>query len=162
MPASSAALIPQPSATALRAGHAGDLGALLDIENAVFDSDRLSRRSMRHHLAGGASEILVAVDRHDVPCAYALLSCWRRAKVARLDSLAVRPALFLHGLGSRLLAACEDRAQARHFSGLRLEVRADNRRAITLYERRGYEWFGEIHGYYQDCETALLFVKWFA
>ena len=42
---------------------------------------------------------------------------------------------------------------------LRLEVRADNRRAIALYEVNGYQRIGEIEGYYHDGATALRYQK---
>jgi len=40
-----------------------------------------------------------------------------------------------------------------------LEVRADNARAIALYEERGYEKFGTVADYYEDGASALRYRK---
>ena len=145
----------------IRTGRDSDLIELLAIESKSFVGDRLSKRSFRHHLSNSNSDLLVAVDEHDIPMGYALISYRRRAKMARLDSLAILPTKASSGLGSALLANCEARVIARGI-GIRLEVRADNTRAIGFYERRHYLRFGEIPDYYEDGETALLFYRPFA
>ena len=38
-------------------------------------------------------------------------------------------------------------------------MRADNARAIALYERSGYRLFGQVPGYYEDGAMALRFEK---
>jgi ribosomal protein S18 acetylase RimI-like enzyme/SAM-dependent methyltransferase len=43
------------------------------------------------------------------------------------------------GIGRRLLAACLDKARAKGITRVELEVRADNERAIRLYESMGFE-----------------------
>ena len=40
-----------------------------------------------------------------------------------------------------------------------LEVRADNARAITLYDERGYVKFATIPDYYEDGASALRYEK---
>jgi RimJ/RimL family protein N-acetyltransferase len=42
------------------------------------------------------------------------------------------------GIGRRLLAACIDKAQAKGITRIELAARADNARAIALYERMGF------------------------
>ena len=52
--------------------------------------------------------------------------------------LAVRRDQWGHGLGSRLIAAAESRAQDDQAERMVLRVVDDNPRAIRLYEHRGY------------------------
>lgn len=52
--------------------------------------------------------------------------------------MGVLPAYRGQGVGRRLLAACIEKAQAKGMTRIELEVRADNQRAIALYERMGF------------------------
>jgi ribosomal protein S18 acetylase RimI-like enzyme len=61
----------------------------------------------------------------------------RVAHTGRLG-MGVLPAWRGQGLGRRLLQACIDKAQARGITRVELEARADNARAIALYERLGF------------------------
>ena len=67
------------------------------------------------------------------------------------------------GLGSRLLEACIAKAWARGLTRIELEVRADNRPAIRLYERFGFVNEGVKRGamrfdgaYFDAIEMGLL------
>ena len=51
--------IDKRAALQVRRAVPGDLGALIDLENASFASDRLSARQWRHHLRGTRASILV-------------------------------------------------------------------------------------------------------
>lgn len=85
---------------------------------------------------------------------YALLL--RRADSTwwRLYSL-VRAEWAPAGTGRRLLLAGIDAAREAGAKGLRLEVRADNARAIRLYRDLGFSLFATLDGYYEDGATAL-------
>jgi ribosomal protein S18 acetylase RimI-like enzyme len=68
-----------------------------------------------------------------------------------------------HGLGERLLRACLGAAAARGITRVELEVRADNTRAIRLYERLGFAHEARlaravrVEGRYQDSlQMSLL------
>ena len=65
---------------------------------------------------------------------------------ATVQTIAVHPAYQGRGLGRRLLSALVARAGRRQIA---LEVRTDNRTAITLYESFGFECVGTRRGYYQ-------------
>lgn len=53
--------------------------------------------------------------------------------------MGIHPDYRSQGLGRRLLAACIDKAWARGLTRIELEARADNERAIALYERFGFK-----------------------
>jgi ribosomal protein S18 acetylase RimI-like enzyme len=136
----------------------GDLDALLALENQVFSTDRMSRRSLRRLLAAPGAATLAAECGGRL-AGYALLLFRAQASVARLYSIAVRPDIGGRGVASALLAAAEDAAWTRECLALRLEVHADNAPAIALYRKSGFREFGRNPAYYQDGGDALRFEK---
>ena len=142
-----------------RAARAGDLDRLERLEQAVFPGDRLSRRSLRRYIGAPTTRLLVADGARGALSGYALIAFRQGSTLARLYSIAVDHAAAGTGLGRALLADAETAARTRGCRALRLEVRADNARAITLYARNGYVRFGEIDDYYEDGAAALRFEK---
>ena len=53
--------------------------------------------------------------------------------------MGVHPGYRGQGLGTRLLRACIDKAWRKGITRIELEARSDNRRAIALYEKVGFE-----------------------
>lgn len=77
-------------------------------------------------------------------------SVWRSGLLAILErecepGTLLMDGIFVHrsarglGIGSRLLAAIEDRARSKGFERIRLDVIDENTRARALYERRGFQ-----------------------
>jgi [ribosomal protein S18]-alanine N-acetyltransferase len=140
----------------IRAAKVADLGALFDLENRSFSSDRLSRASLRRMIDSSTAAVIVATAGARV-AGYAAILFRSGSRIARLYSLAVDPEF--RGLGRQLLAAAERRAAAAGSLSLRLEVREDNIRAIKLYEGSSYRRFDSRPDYYADGVTALRFEK---
>jgi ribosomal protein S18 acetylase RimI-like enzyme len=151
---------PPDPALHVRAATPADLDALVQLENASFDSDRLSRRQWLHHLRGSGAEILVASEQERLRGALVLF--FRRGStIARVYSLAIDAAARGRGIGGQLLAAAEQTARDRGCSVLRLEVRRDNTPARRLYEARDFRIIGERSGYYADGEDAVRYERAF-
>ena len=142
---------------AIRRGAVGDLDRLVEIENAAFQTDLLSRRSLATALTSRASCLLVAEIGGRV-VAYALANFRANSKNARLFSLARAPRSS-RGSGRALLAAVEREAFGRGCVALRLEVRDGNARAIALYRKAGFRLIGCYDAYYEDGAPALRFEK---
>ena len=153
-----AALRRQNADLRIRPGTADDLCALLDLEERVFATDRMSRRSLRHFLTSATCCSVVA-ERDGTAAGYAVILFRPHSAIARLYSIAVAPDCCGSGVGPALLAAAEDTARERHCDCLRLEVHEKNRRAIELYRKCGYHEFGRYCEYYQDNGDALRFHK---
>ena len=147
-----------PPTIRVRRARASDLDALVELENGVFASDRISRRQLRHHLGSEGARILVATHGRDVVGA-AVLFLRADTGVARLYSIAVAARARGWGVGARLLATAEESARRLCRHAIRLEVRTDNSAARTLYERRGYHRFGFKKNYYEDGHDALRYEK---
>jgi [ribosomal protein S18]-alanine N-acetyltransferase len=144
--------------TRIRAAVLADLDAIEALEMRVFDSDELSRRSLRYYI-GTPTAVFLVLEEDGRVVGDAIVAFRRNARVARLYSVAVTPERAGRGYGKRLLAACEDAAQSRGAAALRLEVRAGNAGAIGLYRQAGYREFGRLDDYYEDGATALRFEK---
>jgi ribosomal-protein-alanine acetyltransferase len=147
-----------PLAVKLRRGRLRDLDALTAIEDAVFTTDNLSRRSFRHFLTSPSATLLVA-EATDNVAGYLLVLYRPRSKLARLYSIAVAPHIGRRGVGPLLLDAAEDAARRRGRRVMRLEVHQHNTRAIARYETSGYRQFGRRRKYYDDGGDALFFEK---
>ena len=145
------------TAPAIRRGAAGDLDRLVEIEEAAFDTDLLSRASLAYALRSLASVLLVA-ERAGRIVGYGLVNFRKNSLRSRLFSLARDPAEPA-GSGRVLLAALEQEAVRRDCVAMRLEVRETNLRAIELYEKAGYRRIGRHDVYYEDGAPALRFEK---
>lgn len=149
---------PDPSLT-LRPAQLADVDALLAVENAAFDGDRLSRRSFRHLLSRGRQATILAQEADGAVVGYAMVLFHRGTSLARLYSFAVAPEKRGRGIARALLEAAEAEAAERGVVHLRLEVRADNARAISFYEAAGYSPFGAYSAYYDDAADAIRMEK---
>jgi ribosomal protein S18 acetylase RimI-like enzyme len=142
----------------VRPACAGDLAALLDIESAVFTTDRLDRRNFRHALRSPTMICLVAC-RADAVLGYVLVERRRTSPTARLTSIAVAPEAAGRGVGRRLLGAAEASATAAGSRTMRLEVHKGNAVARTLYEQDGYRPGATMEDYYENGAAAVRYEK---
>jgi ribosomal-protein-alanine N-acetyltransferase len=142
----------------IRRGKPADLDALWDLENRVFETDRMSRRSLRRLLASPSAAAMVAQSDGAI-AGVAVVLFRATSRVARLYSLAVAPKHTGRGIASALLAAAEKTATSRKCRSLRLEVHEKNQGAIKVYRKAGYHEFGRHHQYYEDRGHALRFEK---
>lgn len=142
----------------IRPAREDDLNALVELEQACFTSDRLSRRSFRRWLQTSNRTFLVAVCG-DQLVGYGLFLFHRGTILARMYSIAVAPGWRGAGIARRLIAAGEAAAEERGRLFLRLEVSVDNHAAIRLYESLGYQPFGIYPHYYENDDDALRMQK---
>ena len=140
----------------IRPAQSRDIDALLRLENACFEHDRLKRTDFRNALRASRSLLLVA-DDGDAIAAYALLKM--QGRLGHLLSLAVDPEARRRGLGRALIAAAEEAARARGARHMQLELREDNGAAEALYESLGYRHHGTWLAYYEDESDAHCMQK---
>lgn len=142
----------------IRRGKLADLDALCDLENRVFATDRMSRRSLRRLLASPSAVAIVAQSDGAI-MGVAVVLFRATSRIARLYSLAVAPRHTGRGVASALIAAAEKAARSRKCLRLRLEVHEKNPGAINVYRKAGYQEFGRHRVYYEDRGDALRFEK---
>ncbi|ALG66681.1 GNAT family N-acetyltransferase/peptidase C39 family protein [Beggiatoa leptomitoformis] len=145
----------------IRPAHLDDIDALLVIENECFNTDRLSRRNFRYLLSKAHAHTIVE-EEQGVIRGYTMLLLSRGTSMARLYSLAIRPAYQQRGIAKTLFATAEEIALAHDCVSLRLETRGDNIIMQGLVKKNGYKYFDEVSDYYEDHMRALRFEKFLA
>jgi len=135
-----------------------DLDAIARLENESFETDRVSRRSLREFLQAPHRPVIVALIDDEL-AGYVLVSLRKGSRALRIYSLAVDRRFGRRGVGRALLQASEAYARRHRREALTLEVRYDNVAAIGLYESCGFRQFGEHVRYYADGATALRYEK---
>ncbi|HEY3521675.1 MAG TPA: GNAT family N-acetyltransferase [Rhodanobacteraceae bacterium] len=147
-----------PQAFRIRRARTGDLDALVALEEATFDHDRVSPAQWRRHVRSQSACVLVA-EGSDTVLGCVLVFFRRGSHCARLYSIAVAQRARGRGLGAALLKAAEREARARGCDVLRLEVRVDNAAAVSLYESHGYLRRERIECFYEDGTDAWCYHK---
>lgn len=148
-----------PSLVKIRKAKVGDIPQLLQLENDCFDYDQLSRRNF-HWMIKKAHSIFLVIEYQTRLIGYGLVLINKGTSLARLYSICTLKEFQGHGLASRLITKLEKRAaEDEDCAYLRLEVKEDNKGAIKLYEKLGYNKFTEKDDYYDDGKTALCFEK---
>lgn len=149
----------RPPTFRFRAPRPDDLDALMAIEEASFHTDRLSRRRMQHWI-GASNRVFLVCDAGAAGIAGYLLIFFRRnSRHARLYSIALANSFRGFGIATQLLRRAEQLVHRQQRGMIYLEVRPDNKAAITLYESLGYVQFGEYQSFYEDGSRALRFHK---
>jgi ribosomal protein S18 acetylase RimI-like enzyme len=142
----------------VRAASLSDVPALVALEQASFDTDRLTRRQFRYLLTQGNAETLIC-ERDGQLAGYVLVLFSQATSTARLYSIAVAAGHRGKGVGRALVAAAEAAAQSRDRAYLRLEVRRDNAASRGLFESLGYRELGVYEDYYEDHMPAVRYEK---
>lgn len=146
------------SQSIIRKGSHKDLEALLCLEEKGFERDRFSRGQFRYLLNRANASTYVVHENGHIRGAAIML--WRRSSpTCRLYSIVIDPAHHGKGMGAKLMEACEKEALKRECGRIVLEVRADNKAAINLYEKFGYKIQKTLRGYYSDGVNGLQMSK---
>jgi ribosomal protein S18 acetylase RimI-like enzyme len=159
------------TAVRLRRGHSRDLDALDALEHDIFASDLfaghlISRASFRRLLEAPSATFIVTEAEAHIGArigarirAYVLVLYRANSRAARIYSIGVAARFRRRGLARMLVAAAERDAVRRGRKAMRLEVRADDRGTIALYESSGYRRVGRAPGYYDGRVDALHLEK---
>jgi ribosomal-protein-alanine N-acetyltransferase len=151
---------PATAAVRVRRAELSDLDDLVALEQATFDSDRISRAQFRRHLDSDSASVLVASANHRRFLGTAMVFFRKGSRVARLYSIASLPEARGKGVGTALIEAAETAARRRRCQVLRLEVRTDNDGAVRLYEQLGYHRVGPVkQAFYEDGSDAFVYEK---
>ena len=155
----------------LRRGRRSDLDALVALERELFASQLfaghlISRASFRRLLGSPGVTFIVAEAGAQIGAqvgaqvgGYVLVLYRANSGAARIYSIGVAAGFRRRGLARKLMAAAEKDAVRRGRKAVRLEVRADDRGTIALYESSGYRRIGRTPGYYGGGVDALRLEK---
>ena len=142
----------------LRDYRPADFETLWRIDQECFPPDlAYSRSELAGYIRRHSSLTLVAELAGEI-AGYAVAERGGR-KAGHIITLDVRQPARRAGLGSKLMAAAEERLRAVGCSSVLLEVAVDNHAAIAFYHRHGYATLATIPQYYNDRTDALLLGK---
>lgn len=151
-------LLPEtPPPVLIRRATPSDLGGAWAVEQAAFgETDRFSARQTRGLLANPRARVFVG-DARGWVCAWAamLLRRSRRGHDARLYTIAVAPEMAGFGIGRRLATQAVEAVEREGVRHVTLEVRAENARAIALYESMGFRVVAHLPSYYGEASPGL-------
>lgn len=148
-----------PGLVKIRKARVADISQLLEVENACFTYDQLSRRNF-HWMIKKAHSIFLVLEYQSVLIGYGLVLINRGTSLARLYSICTLEEYQGYGLASKLIKELETKASDdEDCAYLRLEVKDNNKSAIKLYEKLGYAKFTEKADYYDDGRTAFCYEK---
>ncbi len=82
-----------------------------------------------------------------------------RDEDSHLFLLAVAENMQRKGIGHALLTWLEKSCRTAGMRQIRVEVRANNRQARTFYEHSGFRFIGQVAGYYDKREPAVVMIK---
>lgn len=82
-----------------------------------------------------------------------------RSGIGHIVTIDVVPMGRRSGIGSRMLAAAEERLRSAHCRQVRLEAAVSNVAALKFYERHGYAVTKTIRGYYSNGADAFVLMK---
>ena len=136
----------------IRRARSEDLRSILRIEKISFVRDAWDRELFLDYLAHPDSSLFLAatVDRAVVGYVIAFQGETR----AEVDSIAVAPAKRGRGVAIALLKRVIGLLRQRGLRTVSLNVRLENKTAIRLYRKLGFQRARRVNGYYEDGASA--------
>lgn len=105
------------------------------------------------------ADLIYAGMLDDLLVGYATLEAKTLPKTARICDLVVTPEVRLNGVGTTMIAACEDWAAKKRLDRVLIEIPMRNFPAISLALKCGYEQCGFLDQYFPNSDPALFFEK---
>ncbi|HEX7740173.1 MAG TPA: ribosomal protein S18-alanine N-acetyltransferase [Marmoricola sp.] len=140
----------------IRVAGPSDLGAVSDLESSCLGQDAWSPALIAEGIAGALPTVsyLVATDDDGSIVGHAVVSI--AGDIAELQRIAVAGASRRAGYASQLLAEVVRTSRRGGSDRLLLEVRTDNRAALSFYAARGFVEIDRRPRYYRDGADAVV------
>lgn len=132
------------------------LDSLSDLEKICF-AVPWSRNLFENDISNPMAYYVLAVLNNKV---IGYCGLYKVLDEADITNIAVHPDFRGNGLAQMLLDNIFEHCKLSRISKITLEVRESNKKAINLYNKKGFRVVGERKNYYSDnCETAILMTK---
>lgn len=143
----------------LRAAHISEASAIASMSRLLVEHGlnwRWTPSRVRRSIKDKETMVLIAsVDGR--LSGFAIMKF--RDEESHLFLLAVTQKMQGSGIGQALLAWLEKSCRTAGMRHIRVEVRAGNLKARQFYERFGFRFVGQVAGYYDRREPAVVMVK---
>ena len=143
----------------LRPAHASEAGAIASMSRLLVEHGlnwRWTPSRVRRSIRDKETMVLVASIDGKLS-GFAIMKF--RDEESHLFLLAVESKMQRTGIGAALLTWLEKSCRTAGLRHIRVEVRAGNRNARRFYERAGFRFIGQVAGYYDRHEPAVVLVK---
>lgn len=130
---------------------------LVEIDLQTFSESTFSNYTARLFLASGRVFLLKAEDTIIGTCV--CTRAWERPNEATLVSMGIRPGWRGRGLGHRFLDGISQRLTQKGVRAINLLVSRDNRRALRIYDDKGFRITQEMDPDVRTGEVFLLMRK---
>ena len=137
----------------LRQAKAGDIPAILEIEQECFQEDSFSREQFVYLICRSKGTFYVVVEQERV-IAYVSLLFHAGTRYLRIYSIAVHPDCRGRKLGQLLMERTIETALECKAAKITLEVNVSNPAALRLYQKNKFEPVRTINNYYADGSNA--------
>jgi ribosomal protein S18 acetylase RimI-like enzyme len=143
---------------ALRRATLLDIRAVYKLERRIFPRDAYPYFDLfLLFIFPGILNLKIVAPDGSLAAFVSATPAWANRDRAWIITIGAAPVHQRQGLGTRLLAAAEQRLKR---PCIRLTVREGNTPAITLYHKSGYTTIERKIGYYHDGETGLVMEKY--
>jgi ribosomal-protein-alanine N-acetyltransferase len=141
--------------TLIRAAESTDVETVARLERECLGPDAWSEGLVRQGVLGTLPTVGYLIAESDGQVVgHAVTSA--AGEIAELQRIAVAPSHRRRGIARALLAAAVEAARRTPADQMLLEVREDNRSAITFYAREGFVEIDRRPRYYADGTTAIV------
>ena len=137
----------------LRQAKAGDIPAILEIEQECFQEDSFSREQFVYLICRSKGTFYVVVEQERM-IAYVSLLFHAGTRYLRIYSIAVHPDCRGRKLGQLLMERTIETALDCRAVKITLEVNVSNPAALRLYQKNKFEPVRTINNYYADGSNA--------
>ncbi|MDH4944982.1 ribosomal protein S18-alanine N-acetyltransferase [Sulfurimonas sp. C5] len=138
----------------LRYAQSNDAKELFLLENRLFKEENypLSLASFRYHIR---HNFLYVAEVEEKIVGYVLVLIKR--KTAKLYSIGIDEEFRGKGISTKLIIAALDKVAMLGFEKIVLEVRIDNKSALALYKKFGFQTIKqEVHFYRDGCDAYIM------
>lgn len=142
----------------IREATIADLAAIMEIENACFETDAWSESVMSSELKARHTNYILGLENQQV-IGYAGLSKLPLMDQADIQTIAISPQYRSKGFGRILMQFLLAKAKELGAAEVFLEVRADNLAAQKLYESLGFTQIGIRKHYYQPDDVDAIVMR---
>ena len=129
------------------------LDQIKDILSSEFD-EFWNANVLSQELGNPASTYIVALDENENVVGYA--GIWQPIDEAHITNIVTKKDQRNQQIGAQMLEKLIELTKQRHLKSITLEVNANNKPAISLYQKYHFQQVGRRKKYYHNTDDALI------